>query len=152
MAYTCFVSYNENDPAERTVAYRLQALALASGIQLLLPKREGLIITAETRQRIDAADSVLTFLGSRLSPPVREELAYAQARRKLIIPVRRADAPIGGLENLPWIEFNPIRDTPGSVEGRVVEILRKVKKEKEDQQAVLLVVLGVGLLALLSRK
>jgi hypothetical protein len=156
VAYTCFVSYNDDDEIERAVAYRLQALALASEIRLLLPKRDGAVISMETRQRIDASDSVITFLSSRVTAAVREELAYAQARAKLIIPIRSIDekggAPIGDLKNLPWIDFNPRRDTPGSVETRVLEILRRGKTQKDAAQAILLVALGVGLLALMNKK
>ena len=47
-----------------------------------------------------------------------------------------------------------IRDanTPGTIESRVLDLLRKRKKEKNNKDAALLAVIGIGLLALISSR
>jgi len=150
MAYTAFISYNTS-PEEQVFVYRLQTLASASGINVLLPQRDGSVLSNETKQRINLADSVIVFLTSGLSPQVREELAYAQGRDKLIIPIYERGARISPLkEKFDWIEYDPRKDTPGAVEQKVLKLLKEKKKTKENLSAALLAVLGIGLLALLT--
>lgn len=152
MPYTSFISHNIA-PDEQVIVYRLQTLASASGINVLLPQRNGNLITDETKHRIDLAESVIVFLTSRLTPHVQQELAYAEGRGKLIIPIYEKGARISKLKDkYQWIEYDPKRDTPGTVEQRVLQLLRDKKKMKEDSQAALLIVLGIGLLALLASK
>ncbi len=151
MAYTCFISHNTH-PDERVVVYRLQTLAAASGISILLPSREGRLLTSETKQRIERADSVLVFLTSNLTASVREELAYAQALKKLIIPILERGVKVSGLKDLGWIEYDPDRETPGDVERKVIGLLRGRRQEKENGAVALIALLGIGLLALLATK
>jgi len=152
MAYTAFISYNTS-PEEQVFVYRLQTLASASGINVLLPQRDGSVLSDETRQRINLADSVIVFLTSSLTPQVREELAYAQGRDKLIIPIYEKGAKISPLrEKFDWIEYDRRKDTPGAVEQKVLKLLKEKKKTKEGLSAALLAVLGIGLLALLTSK
>lgn len=151
MPYTCFISHNTH-PGERVVVYRLQTLASASGISVLLPNREGRGLSEETKHRIGVADSVLAFLTANLTAAVREELAYAQGLGKLIIPVVERGVKVTGLSDLEWIEFDPLRHTSGSIEGKVLDFLKARKAQKENQQAALLALLGVGLIALLASK
>lgn len=150
MAYTAFISYNTS-PDEQIFVYRLQTLAGANDITVLLPQRNGQTLTSETKLRIDKADCVIAFLTSKLSPEVREELAYADARNVLIIPIyekglRLSSSP----KNLEWISYDPRNEIPGMVEQKVLNLLRKKKKEKTNRNAVLLVGLGLGLLALMT--
>ncbi len=149
MGYTSFISYNTSQD-EQVVVYRLQTLASASGITVLLPQRNGSLLSNETKQRIDLADSVIAFLTSNLSTQVKQELAYAEGRNKLIVPIYEKGASIRGLKNLEWIEYDPKNDTPGSVEKEVLQFLKDRKKEKNNREVALLVVLGIGLLALLA--
>jgi hypothetical protein len=150
MSYRAFISYNTS-PEEQVVIYRLQTLASVSGITVLLPQRNGKMITGETKYRIDIADSVIALLTSNLTTPVREELAYAQEKGKLIIPIYEKGAKLSSWKSkFDWIEYDPQRDTPGDIEKRVFNLLRGKKKTKENQQAALLALLGVGLLALLA--
>ena len=150
MAYTAFISYNTS-PEEQVFVYRLQTLASASGINVLLPQRDGRVLSDETRQRINLADSVIVFLTSNLTSQVREELAYAQGRDKLIIPIYEKGARLSSLKGkFAWIEYDPERDTPGAVERKVLKLLEEKKKKKANLAAALLAVLGIGLLALLA--
>lgn len=150
MSYTAFISYNTS-PDEQVFVYRLQTLASASDIIVLLPQRKGQRLTDETKLRIDKADSVIAFLTVNLSPHVREELAYAEAKGKLIIPIyeKGIRVPSAG-KKFKWIEFDLQTDTPGGIEQEVVKLLRAKKIEKENRDAIVLVGLGLGLLWLIS--
>ncbi len=150
MAYTAFISYNTS-PAEQVFVYRLQTIAGASDITVLLPQRNGQRITNETKLRIDKADCVIAFLTSKLSNEVREELAYTEGRNALVIPIyKKGLRPSSLPKNLKWISYDPRNETPGMVEQTVLNLLREKKKEKENRNAILLVGLGLGLLALMT--
>ncbi|MBI1804569.1 MAG: toll/interleukin-1 receptor domain-containing protein [Ignavibacteriae bacterium] len=150
MSYTAFISYN-TAPEEQVFVYRLQTLAAASDIIVLLPQRNGQRITNETKLRIDKADSVIVFLTSKLSPEVREELAYAEAKSKLIIPIYgKGVRHPAGAKDLHWIFFDPALQTPGEIEQEVLKSLGSAKKQKENREAIVLVGLGLGLLWLIS--
>ena len=150
MSYTAFISYNTT-PDEQVFIYRLQTLAGASDITVLLPQRNGQRLTGETKLRIDKADSVIAFLTSDLNPHVREELAYAEGKGKLIIPIYEKGIQLPpGQKKFNWISYDPQRDTPGMVEQKVVEFLTHKKVEKENRDAIVLIGLGLGLLWLIS--
>src|SRR5258706_329140 len=150
MSYTAFISYN-TAPEEQVFLYRLQTLAAASDIVVLLPQRNGQHITNETKLRIDKADSVIVFLTSKLSPEVREELAYAEAKNRLIIPIYEKSVRLpADAKKFPWFSFDPPSQTPVEVEQQVLEFLRDMKKQKENKEAIVLVGLGLGLLWLIS--
>lgn len=147
MSYTAFITYNTS-PEEQVFVYRLQTLAAASDIIVLLPQRNGQRITNETKLRIDRSDCVIAFLTSQLTPDTREELTYAEAKQKLIIPIYEKDVvPPSTPET--WISYDPRSETPGGVEGKVLALLKDKKKAEENKQALLLVGLGIGLLALI---
>lgn len=149
MSYTAFISYNTS-PEEQVFIYRLQTLAAASDITVLLPQRNGQRITNETKLRIDKSNSVIAFITSQLSPDVREELTYAEAKDKLIIPIyEKGVVPPHTSTKLNWISYDPQTETPGAVEQRVLNFLKDKKKETENKQALILVGLGLGLLALI---
>ncbi|HQT91889.1 MAG TPA: toll/interleukin-1 receptor domain-containing protein [Candidatus Kryptobacter bacterium] len=147
MSYTAFISYNTS-PEEQVFIYRLQTLAAAGDITVLLPQRNGQRITNETRLRIDRSDCVIVFLTSQLTPDTREELSYAEAKQKLIIPIYEKDV-IPPSTPPSWISYDPRSETPGAVEQKVLNLLKDKKKTEENKQALLLVGLGLGLLALI---
>jgi len=150
MSYTAFISYNTSTQ-EEVFIYRLQTLASASDVVVLLPQRIGNRITGETKLRIDKADIVIAFITSRLSTSVREELAYAEGKKKLIIPIYEKGISIPKeISKLTWIEYDPQGDTPGMVEGRVIDILKTKKKQKDNKDALILIGLGLALLALIA--
>jgi len=150
MSYTAFISYNTS-PDEQVFVYRLQTLAAASNITVLLPQRNGQRLSDETRLRIEKADGIIVFITSTLSPQVREELSYAEGKGKLIIPVYAKGVHIPpASKQFNWILYDPRTKTPGFVEQKVVELLKEKKVEKENREAVVLVGLGLGLLWLLT--
>src|SRR5262245_61674968 len=150
MSYTVFISHNTSQE-EQVFVYRLQTLAAASDIVVLLPQRNGQKISAESKLRIDSADCIIAFLTSKLTSQVREELAYAEEKGKLIIAVYETGiAPPASAKSIKWIPYDPKKDTPGSVEQKVAGFLKEKKQEKHNREAIVLVGLGLGLLWLIS--
>jgi hypothetical protein len=155
MAFRVFLSHSL-DPAEQPLAYRLQTLAAAHGIEMFVPVRGGAPRSAPTleavHEAIDRADCVLAIITAGASANVRRELHYALSKSKLVIPIVRSDLT-GHPLLLPFRRifiFSPW-DNPGKVESDIVEFLREQKIDKEKQQAIgALAALGLGLLVLSS--
>ena len=130
MPYTAFISYNTS-PEEQVFIYRLQTLASASDITVLLPQRNGQKLSNETKLRIDNADCVIAIMTSNLSVQVREELAYAERMRKLIIPIYEKGVHVPTTtKQMQWISYDPKHETPGIVEQKVIDFLKRKKVEK----------------------
>lgn len=154
MAFRVFLSYSL-DPSDLALAWRLQTLATANGIEMYVPSYGGAASTPETvtvHGAIDRADCVLAIITAAASPNVQEELRYAFEKRKLIIPIVRFDltgTPL--LAQFPRVfTFSPW-DNPGHVETQIVEFLKEQQVSKEKQQAIgALAALGLGLLLLVS--
>jgi len=152
MTFRVFLSYSL-DAAEMALAWRLQTLAAAHGIEMHVPQHgNGGAAPEAVLRAIDRADCVLAIIAAAASPSVQQELSYALERKKLVIPIVRTDLaghPL--LAAFPQVfRFSPW-DDPGTVESQIVEFLRKQKLSKENQQAVgALAALGLGLLVLFS--
>jgi hypothetical protein len=154
MAFSVFLSYSL-DPAEMALAWRLQTLAAAYGIEMYVPQHGPGAAAAgavTVQQAIDRADCVLAIIASAASPMVRNELSYALERRKLVIPIVRTDLagdPL--LAQFPRVFiFNPW-DNLGAVETQIVEFLKEQQLTKDKQQTIgALTAFGLGLLVLFS--
>jgi TIR domain-containing protein len=154
MAFRVFLSYSL-DPAEMALAWRLQTLAAAHGIEMYVPQHGngGVAAGAVTVQAaIDHADCVLAIITTPASQMVQYELRYALKRQKLVIPIVRTDLaghPL--LAGFPRVfTFSPW-DNPGPVESQIVEFLKEQKLTKDNQQTIgALTALGLGLLVLFS--
>ena len=154
MAFRVFLSYSL-DPAEVTLAWRLQTLAAAHGIEMYVPQHGTGVSppgTVPVQQAIDRADCVLAIITAAASSMVQHELRYALEQRKLVIPIVRtdlADNPL--LARFPRIfTFSPW-ENPGAVETQIVEFLRDQQMTKENQRTIgALATLGLGLLVLFS--
>ena len=88
-----FLSYSL-DPAEMALAWRLQTLAAAHGIEMYVPQHGTGTNGPEAvavQQAIDRADCVLAIITTATSQMVRNELGYALEHRKLVIPIVRTD-------------------------------------------------------------
>lgn len=151
MAFRVFLSHSL-DPAEQALAWRLQTLAAAHGIEVFVPQRGSALSSSALvalHNAIDRSDCVLAIIISKADASVRKELQYALAQGKPVIPIVHSD-----FANHPWLAqfprfiFSP-SDNPGKVEGQVVEYLKQQHFSKENRQAVgALVALGIGLLLL----
>ena len=156
MAFKVFLSHSL-DPAEQALAWRLQTLAAAHGIEMYVPQRgSGLPSRPGPRlvpiqNAIDRSDCVLAIITAKANARVQKELQYALARGKPVIPIVHSD-----FANHPWLAqfprfiFSPW-DNPGTLESQVVEFLKAQDLSKDKQQAIgALVALGLGLLVLFS--
>ena len=155
MAFKVFLSYSL-DPAENALAWRLQTLAAAHGIEMYVPARKPEGPAGVSRSlvynAIDRSDCVLAIVTARASANVQKELRYAFDKQKLVIPIVHRDfaqSPL--IAGFPRVfTFSPL-DNPGKIEGEIVEFLKGQKLSKEKQQAIgALAALGIGLLLLFS--
>jgi TIR domain len=154
MPFRVFLSYSL-DPAQMALAWRLQTLAAAHGIEMYVPQpgNGGPASGAVTVQAaIDRADCVLAIITTPASQTVQHELHYALKHQKLVIPIVRTDLaghPL--LAGFPRVfTFSPW-DNPGPVESQIVEFLKEQKLTKDNQQTIgALTALGLGLLVLFS--
>ena len=154
MAFRVFLSYSL-DPAEMALAWRLQTLAAAHGIEMYVPQHGAGISapgTATVQQAIDRADCVLAIITTAASQMVQQELRYALEHRKLVIPIVRTDLaghPL--LAQFPRVFMFSPWDNPGTVETQIVEFLKEQQLTKDKQQTIgALAALGLGLIVLFS--
>ncbi len=154
MAFRVFLSYSL-DPAEMSLAWRLQTLAAAHGIEMYVPQHgAGAPVQAAmtVKQAIDGADCVLAIITTAASQVVHDELRYALEQRKLVIPIVRTDlASHPLLAQFPRVfKFSP-SDNPGTVETQIVEFLKEQQLTKGNLQTIgALAALGLGLIVLFS--
>ena len=154
MAFRVFLSYSL-DPTEMALAWRLQTLAAAHGIEMYVPEHGigvGSTVVAAVQKAIESADCVLAIITTAASQMVQNELGYALEHRKLVIPIVRTDLaghPL--LARFPRVfTFSPW-DNPGTVETQIVEFLKEQQMTKEKQQTIgALAALGLGLIVLFS--
>jgi len=154
MAFKVFLSYSL-DPAEQALAWRLQTLAAAHGIEMFVPQHAGaasLSVPVSIRAAIDGADCVLAIIAAKTKPMVRHELEYAFKKRKLVIPIVHSDFSQNPLlAQFPQVFVFAPGESPGRVEAEVVEFLKQQRVAKDKQQAIgALVAVGLGLLLLSS--
>ena len=154
MAFRVFLSYSL-DPGEQALAWRLQTLAAAHGIEVYVPPRGpayAALPSVGVTAAIDRCDCVLAISNAKADAGVQRELKYALARQKLVTPIVHQDFvhhPL--LAQFPKVfTFSPWGN-PGKVEGEVLKFLKEQDLSKKNVQAVGgLVALGVGLLLLSS--
>ena len=153
MGFRVYLSHSL-DPAETSLAWRLQTLATAYGIEMFVPNYASMAAAGATsvQNAIDRADCVLAIITTAVSPNVQNELRYALEKHKLVIPIVRSD-----VENHPLLAqfprvftFSPW-DNPGAIETQIVEFLKEQKVARDKQQAIgALAAVGIGLLVLFS--
>ena len=154
MAFRVFLSYSL-DPTEMTLAWRLQTLAAAHGIEMYVPQHlvgTAAAGTVTVQQAIDRADCVLAIITTAANQMVQNELAYALEHRKLVIPIVRTDlASHPLLARFPRVfTFSPW-ENPGAVETQIVDFLKEQQLTKDKQQTIgALAALGLGLLVLFA--
>jgi len=156
MAFKVFLSYSL-DPSEEALAWRLQTLAAAHGVEMYVPRRgrlpsQQVAFSNEAINAINRSDCVLAIITGKADQAVDGELSHALAQQKLVVPIVRWDLvghPL--LAQFPHVfAFSPA-DNPGRLETEVVEFLKNQQLSKEKQQAMgALVAVGVGLLLLYS--
>ncbi len=153
MAFRVFLSYSL-DPTEMALAWRLQTLAAAHGIEMYVPQHGTGVVApgVSIAAAIDRADCVLAIITTAANQMVQHDLRYALEHRKLVIPIVRTDLaghPL--LAQFPRVfKFSPW-DNPGTVETQIVEFLKEQQLTKDKQQTIgALAALGLGLIVLFS--
>jgi len=157
MGFLVFLSHSL-DPAEQALAWRLQTLAAAHGIEVYVPRRDlapashAQQPSVVVRSAIDRSDCVMAIITAEANPNVQEELRYALAKRKPIIPIVHSNFmghPL--VAQFPHVfTFSPW-ESPGKVEGDIVEFLKNQQISNEKQQAIgALAAVALGLLLLFS--
>jgi hypothetical protein len=154
MAFRVFLSYSL-DPAEMALAWRLQTLAAAHGIEMYVPQHGASIAgpgAVTVQQAIERADCVLAIITTAASRMVQDELLYALEHRKLVIPIVRTDlAGHPFLARFPQVFMFSPWDNPGVVETQIVEFLKEHQLTKDKQRTIgALAALGLGLIVLFS--
>jgi hypothetical protein len=156
MAFRVFLSYSL-DPTEQALAWRLQTLAAAHGIEMYVPQRASSIPSQAAppvaiRNAIDKSDCILAIITAKANLSVQKELKYAFDSGRLVIPIVHSEVVDNRLlAPFPRVFVFWPWDNPGKVEGEVLEFLKQQHQSKEKRQAIgALVAVGVGLLLLSS--
>jgi nucleoside 2-deoxyribosyltransferase len=156
MAFRVFLSYSL-DPSDQALAWRLQTLAAAHGIEMYVPQYGATSLsraaTLMIQNAIDRSDCVLAIITARANSNVQNELRYALAKQKLVIPIVHSDFAKHPL----LAKFHPVftfseRDDPGKAETKIVEFLKGQQQLSAEKQRALgaLAALGLGLLVLFA--
>lgn len=156
MAFKVFLSYSL-DPSEEALAWRLQTLAAAHGVEMYVPRRGGSpsrqsTLVSEAMNAIDRSDCVLAIITGKSNQALERELRHALAHKKLVIPIISEEiSDERFLAQFPHkFTFSPA-DDPGRLETEIAQFLKGHKLDKEKQQALGgLVAVGIGLLLLFS--
>ena len=153
MPFRVFLSYSL-DPAEMALAWRLQTLAVAHGIEMYVPQH-GAGFAAQpvaVQQAIDRADCVLAIITTAASQMVQNDLHYALEQRKLVIPIARTDlASDPFLAQFPRVFWFSPWENPGEVENQILQFLKERQVSKSSLQTIgALAALGLGLIILFS--
>lgn len=152
MPFRVFLSYSLH-PAEQSIAWRLQTLAAAYGIEMYVPRYESnaslLPGATSVQAAIDKSDCVLAIFASPPGPVVRKEIEYALKARKPVIPIVQQGLEVAKDFRTVFV-FNSW-DTAGKVESKVIDYLKSLQLSKDKQQAIASVAaIGIGLLLLSS--
>lgn len=156
MPYTVFLSHSGRD---RQWVQWIEGNARTVGIQVWLYEhdpRPGVLIADKVKEQIRMCDALVVLLteNSRSSPYVQQEIGFAEACGKPIIPLIQPGIPseaLAMLEGREGVEFD--FTNPQRALAVLLPYLQRLKSVKEAQQRAALLGLGtLVLLAFLSRK
>lgn len=153
MPFRVFLSYSL-DAAEIGIAFRLQSLAAAYGIQMYVPRYDGdasrLPGTVSVDAAIQRSDCVLAIIAVPFGAGLRRELAQAGRLKKPIIPIVEQSVLVDPAAFPTVFRFRR-GEVPGALEAQVFEHFQGLKLTKEKKQAfAALAALGLGLIVLSS--
>lgn len=152
MAFKVFISHSVDDLG---VVYQLKYWLELNGIETYLAElypQPGVPLTDKITSAMDQSHCVIgliTRAGGR-SKWVNQELGYARAKGKLIVPVvEQGESLAGFIADKEYVLFD--RTKPADAISRVVEYLAQVKANKEDRDRALAgLAIFFGLLALVA--
>jgi hypothetical protein len=141
MAYKVFLSHSSVDTNwVRWIA----ANAKQVGIEIYLYEhdpRPGSLVADKIEAAIQSCDALVVLLtGNSESPYVQQEVGYAKALKKLVVPLVQPGASqekLAMLQGVEYIQFDFQNPQPGL--STLLEYLQKAKLGKEESQALLAV-------------
>ena len=141
MAYKVFLSHSSVDTNwVRWIA----ANAKQVGIEIYLYEhdpRPGSLVADKIEAAIQSCDALVVLLtGNSESPYVQQEVGYAKALKKLVVPLVQPGASqekLAMLQGVEYIQFDFQNPQPGL--STLLEYLQKAKLGKEESRALLAV-------------
>lgn len=155
MAYNVFLSHSERDQqwvqwiADNARSIDINVYMYEHDIQ------PGTSIALKVQSAIENCQALVVLLTphSEYSPYVQQEIGFAQAKNKPIIPlVQPGVSPrcMAMLQGVEYISFNP--GNPELALSHLLNYLGKLKDARETDQAILMGLGTLFFLALLSKK
>lgn len=150
MAYKIFLSHCETD--KRWVQW-IASNAENVDISVYMYEHDvqpGMPIATKVQAAIEDSQALVVLLSenSQYSPYVQQEIGFAKAKNKLIIPLVQpgvSSRSLAMLEGIEYIHFD-LRNPQGAL-ARLLDYLKKFKQSREKDQAILM---GLGVLVLLG--
>lgn len=155
MAFTVFISHSVSD---LNVVYQFQYWLKVNGIGVYVAMRQpqlGISLPIKVSNAIQQSDCVIAILtqSGDKSAWVNQEIGYAKAAGKLIIPVVEEGVdPKGFVADVEYVTFKP--NDPAKAINDVIKYLKRLKATKEQQEqllAGLIVLFGILALAAISQ-
>jgi len=155
MAYNIFLSHSGAD--QRWVQW-IADNARRIDINVYMYEHDvqpGAPIAAKVQSAIENCQALVVLLtpNSEYSPYVQQEIGFAEAKDKPVIPLVQPGVSqrcLAMLEGTEYIPFDP--DNPKLALSRLLNYVGKLKQIRERDQAILMGLGAVFLLALLSRR
>lgn len=150
MGYSVFLSHSTSD--KHWVEWIAQN-AKAIGIDIYLAEHDpqpGTPIAEKVKLAIQKSDAVLVLLtsSSQLSSYVQQEIGFAEASRKPIIPLVQPSIPTRSLAMLEGREYIPFDfHNPRGALSTLLSHLQRLKIAKDNERAALV---GLGSLILVA--
>ncbi|HEX9896678.1 MAG TPA: toll/interleukin-1 receptor domain-containing protein [Dehalococcoidales bacterium] len=155
MAFSVFISHSVSD---LNVVYQFKYWLEVNGIGVYVADNQpqlGVQLPVKVSNGINQSDCVIAILtqnGDR-SAWVNQEIGYAKATGKLVIPVvEQGVNPKGFVAGVEYVTFQPF--DPAKAINNVINYVSRLKATKEQQQqlqAGLFVLFGIIALAALSQ-
>ncbi len=150
MSYNIFLSHNE---ADKNWVQWIFENAQSIGVSVYMYEHDsqpGMTIAPKIQAAIENTQALVVLLttNSQYSAYVQQEIGYAQAKGKLVIPIVQpgvSQKSLAMLDGKEYITFNQSR--PEAALSHLLEYLRKLKEARERDQAILI---GFGTLVALA--
>jgi hypothetical protein len=142
-----FLSYALS-PFESSLAARLRAVALAYGVELVLPNTENRnFLPNDNKRKLKQSDAVIVLVTNNAQEleSVNVELNEAIIQKKTIVALVENEGQIHGLSANQVIVFN--RYNPTRHENQLFQALRQIETNKKTSD-ILATVGAIGLVAL----
>ena len=143
MIYRIFLSHSSADAVwVKWIAKNLGTV----GIQAYLYEHDpqpGTSIASKVKSAIQRSDALVVLLtgSSQFSAYVQQEIGFAEATAKLVIPLVQPGLHRSSLAMLEGREYIPFNfRNPQQALGTLLSYLQRLRDAKESQQAVLLIV------------